>query len=211
MYNACDMLTYLWMRNRVSCACEQSLLTGYFKSPIVQFHGFVTLKFWNLENDDVACNPRILFPKTTINNKGKMHIYDFWSKALWLQNILDLCCPFRTVIRSRPKMNKSSFVALSLGLLAVLSCLDLVVHGKPASNLCCRFENSPCCPTGRLQASSISARLKRRTQAIAVESTLLGNFHDAKAEVGHPGVQNHWRVLHQSLTYKPQTLRRKGT
>ena len=86
-------------------------------------------------------------------------------------------------------MNKSSLVALSLGLLAVLSCLDLAVHGKPAASLCCQLA-LPCC-TGRLQVDSVSARVKRRTQASAVESALLGNFHDARAEVEHPGVKNH--------------------
>ena len=108
--------------------------------------------------------------------------------------------------RSPPEMNKSSFVALSLGLLAVLSCLDLAVHGKPASP-CCKMKWS-CCQ-GRFQDSSMSARVKRRTQAMAVKYTLLGNFHDARAEVEHPGVQNHWRVLLQSLNYKPQTVRRR--
>ena len=83
-------------------------------------------------------------------------------------------------------MNKSSLLALSLGLLAVLSCLDFTVYGKPAS-LCCRLQLS-CC-NGRLQESSMSAQVKRRTQAMAVESTLLGNFHDARAEVEHPDVE----------------------
>ena len=95
--------------------------------------------------------------------------------------------PFRAVIiRSRPEMNKSSLVALSLGLLAVLSCLDLSVHGKPAS-LCCQLR-LPCCEV-RLQDRSMSARVKRRTQAMAVESTLLGNFQDARAAVEHPDVE----------------------
>ena len=84
-------------------------------------------------------------------------------------------------------MNKSSLVALSLGLLAVLSCLDLSVHGKPAS-LCCRLQVKACCDS-RLQDRSMSARVKRRTQAMAVESTLLGNFHDARAAVEHPDVE----------------------
>ena len=84
-------------------------------------------------------------------------------------------------------MNKSSLVALSLGLLAVLSCLDLPVHGKPASNFCCQ-RKWPCC-NRRLQDSSMSARVKRRTQAMAVESSLLGNFGDASTEVKHPDVE----------------------
>ena len=83
-------------------------------------------------------------------------------------------------------MNKSSLVALSLGLLTVLSCLDLTVHGKAAS-YCCQLKQ-PCCPH-RLQDSSMSAQVKRRTQAMAVKSTLLGNFHDARAEVEHPDVE----------------------
>ena len=86
-------------------------------------------------------------------------------------------------------MNKSSLVALSLGLFAVLSCLDLSVHGKPAS-FCCRLHLQVCCEvTVRLQDRSMSARVKRRTQAMAVESTLLGNFHDARAAVEHPDVE----------------------
>ena len=80
-------------------------------------------------------------------------------------------------------MNKSSLAAWCLGLLAVLSCLDLVVHGKPAS-LCCQM-HLPCCAR-RLQDSFVSARVKRRTQAMEVESTLLGNSFDAGAEVEHP-------------------------
>ena len=86
-------------------------------------------------------------------------------------------------------MNKSSLVALSLGLLAVLSSLDLVVHGKPASSCCPLYPD--CCPVGGLRDSFMSARVKRRMHAIAVESTLLGNSHDARAEVEYPGVQNH--------------------
>ena len=97
-------------------------------------------------------------------------------------------------------MNKSSLVALSLGLLAVLSCLDPIVHGQD----CCNPVRWPCC-VGRLQDSYRSARVKRRTQAMAVESTLLGSFHDATSRRSKP-----FEVLLQSLTYKPQTLRRKG-
>ena len=41
---------------------------------------------------------------------------------------------------------------------------------------------------GGLRDSFISARVKRRMHAIAVESTLLGNSHDARAEVEYPGV-----------------------
>lgn len=80
-------------------------------------------------------------------------------------------------------MNKSSFVALSLGLLTVFSCMDLDVHGQ--------HRCPPVCVGGGLQDSSMSARVKRRSQAVAEKSTLLGNFHDAGAEVEHPGVQNH--------------------
>ena len=84
-------------------------------------------------------------------------------------------------------MNRSSLVVLTVGLLAVLSGLDLSVHGKPAS-YCCRVPRLPCC-NRRLQDSSMSAQVKRRPQAMAVELTLLGNFHDARAEVEHPGVE----------------------
>ena len=83
-------------------------------------------------------------------------------------------------------MNKSSLVASTVGLLAVLSCLDLTVHGKPPFD-CCQLRR-PCC-NRRLQDSSMSAQVKHRTQAMAVESTLLGNFHDARAEVEHPDVE----------------------
>ena len=78
-------------------------------------------------------------------------------------------------------MNKSSLVALSLGLLAVLSFFDLVVHGEARCP-------PPC--LRRLQDSFISARVKRRTQAMAVQPTLLGNFHDTRAEVEHPNVES---------------------
>ena len=114
---------------------------------------------------------------STINNTWKMHIYDLRSKVQWLRHTLDLhflssfCWPFHTVIRSRPEMNKSSLAALSLRSLAVLSCLYLVVHGKPASR-CCDMDLA-CC-IGRLQDSSIFARFKRRTQAITVQSILFG-------------------------------------
>ena len=77
-------------------------------------------------------------------------------------------------------MNKSSLVALSLGLLAVLSCFDLVVHGQSCFPPHCRR---------RLQDSFMSARVKRRTQAMAVESSLHGNLHDSRAEVEHPDVE----------------------
>ena len=83
-------------------------------------------------------------------------------------------------------MNRSLLVVLTVGLLAVLSGLDLSVHGKPAS-FCCQLR-LPCC-NRRLQDSSMSAQVKRRPQAMAVELTLLGNFHDARAEVEHPGVE----------------------
>ena len=85
-------------------------------------------------------------------------------------------------------MNKSSLVALSLGLLAVLSCLDRTANGKPASLNCCRLQIWHCC-TVRLQDSSMTAQAKRRAQATAVESSLLGNFHDTRAEVEHPDVE----------------------
>ena len=85
-------------------------------------------------------------------------------------------------------MNRSLLVVLTVGLLAVLSGLDLSVHGKPAS-YCCRLRLPHCCTDHRLQDSSMSAQVKRRPQAMAVELTLLGNFHDARAEVEHPGVE----------------------
>ena len=82
-------------------------------------------------------------------------------------------------------MNKSSLVALSLGLLAVLSCLDPVVHAKP--NVCCVLKLPYCC--SRVLQDSLSARVKRHAKAIAVKSTLLGSLHDARAGVDHAGVQ----------------------
>lgn len=94
-------------------------------------------------------------------------------------------------------MNKSSLFALSLGLLAVLSRLDLVVNGKPAEPpsrvVCCRLRIQVCCDSA-LKARSTSARVRRRAQAMAVKSTLLGSLHDARAEVEHPGV----RVIEES-------------
>ena len=70
-------------------------------------------------------------------------------------------------------MNKSLFAALSLGILFVSSYLCPVTHGKPAdpmSNLCCRTQ-LPCC----------------QDQAVAVESTILGERHDARA-----GAEEHY-------------------
>jgi len=87
-------------------------------------------------------------------------------------------------------MKKSTQVALSLGLIAVLSCLVPVVHGKPVGHLCCQF-NLPCCSASH-KARSISARVKSKEQAMPVKSTLLRNLHDARAggpEVEHPGVR----------------------
>ena len=82
---------------------------------------------------------------------------------------------------SRPEINKSSLVALTLRLLAVLSCLYLVVHGKPAS-LCCQ------------------RRLK-----------LADRVHDGRAEVtGTTRHWIYWKVLLQNLTYKPQNSPKKG-
>ena len=57
----------------------------------------------------------------------------------------------------------------------------LVVHGKPASLCCQRRLNLSCRRHGRLQDNSISSRVKRRTQAIAVK--LADRAHDARAEV----------------------------
>jgi len=87
-------------------------------------------------------------------------------------------------------MKKSTQVALSLGLIAVLSCLVPVVHGKSVPDLCCQLRLS-CC-SGSLKARSIFARVKSKEQAMPVKSTLLRNLHDARAggpEVEHPGVR----------------------
>jgi len=85
-------------------------------------------------------------------------------------------------------MNKSSLVALTLGLLAVLSCsVDLVVHAKPVSPRCC--EMLLACCQGRLQDAIMSDRVKRRSKVIAMKSTLLGSLHDARVGVEHPGDQ----------------------
>lgn len=78
-------------------------------------------------------------------------------------------------------MNKSSFVALSLGILVVISCLCPINHGKPApvpDSECCR-KNWMCCPLGLI---------KRRERAARVKSTLLDELRDARAGVEHAGL-----------------------
>lgn len=97
-----------------------------------------------------------------------------------------VCWLFRPVCST--KMNKSSLVVLSLGLLAVLSCLNLVVHGKPAQSWwCCKQPIPGCCRN--CCHGAVSAWVKRRAQAMAVKSTLLSDLQDTRAEVAHPGVR----------------------
>ncbi len=73
-------------------------------------------------------------------------------------------------------MDKSSFVALSLAILVVSSCLCPVIQGKPAQpvpNLCCRLNLAQCCET-------------RREKAVDLKATILGELHDPRSEVEHP-------------------------
>ena len=69
-------------------------------------------------------------------------------------------------------MDRSSLVALSLGLLALLSCLEPVVHGNS-------MQASWQCFSKLLQGvvSDVALVHQRRTQATAEKSTLLGSTY----------------------------------
>ncbi|KAL9966830.1 hypothetical protein ACROYT_G024957 [Oculina patagonica] len=93
-------------------------------------------------------------------------------------------CRLIRSLLSQPKMNKSSLVALSLGILVVSSYLCPVIHGKPAQpvpNNCCRL-NLACCEA-------------HREQAVELKSTILEELHDAGTEVEHP------KALHMEEYY----------
>ncbi|KAL9966828.1 hypothetical protein ACROYT_G024955 [Oculina patagonica] len=80
---------------------------------------------------------------------------------------------------SQPKMNKSSFVALSLGILVVSCYLCPLINGKPAQPV------PKGCPCLRICGSCYCC-YARRDQAVELKSTILDELDDVGTEVEHP-------------------------